>query len=363
MFFVTEHLPIDYTAAPRSPYYTCRGLTRAPPIAQRTLTTARPRATTATASTASLYVARVGLHRIWQDILTAASSVVRQEIAACPDPVHVHNVSGSSLAPSSPVAEHAPVVNTLHDYWLSVPTTLYRQDLPLPATLPPIRTVAGSVFAARPLGACVLLSPSLPGSLPTYLFISPSQALIAQRRRGYAPGRFRCARHGTRTGPSARGSALRPVAEVCAAADPPPALAGGGEIKAADRSRRAAGAPAALDGLQLIVAGGGYDPIRAASASTPVVGPAQCLSNRCAPSRRRRPRPPVRCAGILLDGRESVQAARAGRGQPSALYRVIHTTCAACSAGDAGVGSTGGGPLPSLHTNVDACATPAASSS
>jgi len=276
VLFVTNTFPPDYTGgAEVSLYHTCRGLMAAG-VTCRVLhvNNRRQAAGDDRYSVDGIPVRRVQFdsHRIWQDILDRRTvEVVRQEIRRFrPDLVHVHNVSGSSLAPFVACrAEHAPVVSTLHDYWLLCPNNmLYRRDGSTcdPAAHP---DGCGQCFRRYDYWAPVPYRRRLFARLTANVrfFISPSQALIAQHvAAGYAPGRFRCVRHGIEDRPIPPADQLSgPVAAACSAAQTRPTLlfAGGGvEIKGAQTVLDALPALAtALDGLQLIVAGGGDDPI------------------------------------------------------------------------------------------------------
>jgi glycosyltransferase involved in cell wall biosynthesis len=117
-----------------------------------------------------------------------------------PDVIHVHNVSGASLAPFVAARRAGvPVVATLHDHWLLCPNNmLYRAD-------------GEFCDPARSAGYCAHCFRrydfwgALPGrrrilaALVSHVraFISPSQALVDQHvRAGYDRRRFRVIKNG-----------------------------------------------------------------------------------------------------------------------------------------------------------------------
>ena len=275
VLFVTNTFPPDYTGgAEVSLYHTCRGLMAAG-SACRVLhvNNRRPVASDDWHSVDGIPVHRVqfSTHRIWQDVLDRRIvDVVRQEIRRYrPDLVHVHNVSGASLAPFVACRqENAPVVATLHDHWLLCPNNmLYRQD---GATCDPAAhpNGCGQCLRRYDYWADIPRRRQLFAKLTANvrLFISPSQALIAQHvAGGYAPSRFRRVRHGIEDQPIPYTHQSAGVDQVCADAQNRPTLlfaGGGGEIKGARTVLAALPAlTAALDGLQLIIAGGGDDAI------------------------------------------------------------------------------------------------------
>ena len=117
-----------------------------------------------------------------------------------PDVVHVHNVSGTSLAPFLACRRLAvPVVLTLHDYWLLCPNNmLYRAD----GTLCDPGARSGS---CRRCFRRYDFWGNIPGRRRVFswaargvsLFVSPSQALIDLHvAAGYARRRFRLLRNG-----------------------------------------------------------------------------------------------------------------------------------------------------------------------
>ena len=191
--------------------------------------------------------------------------IVRQELARLrPDLVHIHNVSGATLAPYAACqAVGVPVVNTLHDLWLLCPNNmLYRPGGAFcnPARQAPrCRTCFtrydfwGDVRGRRSLFA------KLTSNVQT--FISPSQAYIDQHvQAGYAVERFRLIPYGLM-----RAETLKPanpdVREIVETAHRHRTLvfaAGGYEHKGAAILLRAM--PMLLgrvDQLRLVVAGSG----------------------------------------------------------------------------------------------------------
>lgn len=184
-----------------------------------------------------------------------------------PDLVHVHNVSGTTLAPYLACrAGGVPVVNTLHDLWLLCPNNmLYRQD--------------GSYCDPRqnPLGCSRCFRRyDFWGNIPrrrqvfaaltsnVRAFISPSQAVIDRHvEAGYDAQRFRLVRLGFEEpkrndgvipwgldGAEGSGTPRRTIVFV----------GGGIEIKGAHVLLQAL--PVLLqriDNLQVIIAGGGEE--------------------------------------------------------------------------------------------------------
>ena len=129
-----------------------------------------------------------------------SARAVRAEIERVrPDIVHIHNASGSSLAPFT-AARRAdiPVVNTLHDHWLLCPNNmLLRDDF---TVCDPAEHAHGCANCLRRYDywADVPRRRQLFAQLTANaLFISPSQALIDLHvRGGYDPARFRLVRLG-----------------------------------------------------------------------------------------------------------------------------------------------------------------------
>ncbi len=274
VLFVTNTFPPDYTGgAEVSLFHTCRGLMAAG-VACRVLYANNRRKTAGDErySVEGVPVRRVqfATHHIWQDVLDRRIvEVVRREIRRFrPDLVHVHNVSGASLAPFVACREEgAPVVATLHDHWLLCPNNmLYRRDGEScdPASFPPGSHGCGRCLRRYDYWADIPRRGQLFAGLTANVrcFISPSQALIAQHvAAGYAPSRFRRVRHGIEDRPIPSTQLSAEVAQACAAAQSRPTLlfAGGGvEIKGADTLLAALpGLMAGLEDVQVVVAGGG----------------------------------------------------------------------------------------------------------
>lgn len=132
-------------------------------------------------------------HRIYR--------AVKREIRRVrPDIVHIHNASGSSLAPYlAAYGEHVPVVNTLHDLWLLCPNNmLYRSD---GTFCDPGHRPRGcrDCFRRYDFWGDVPYRRALFAALTSgvKLFVSPSQAVIDRHvEAGYAPERFRLVRLG-----------------------------------------------------------------------------------------------------------------------------------------------------------------------
>lgn len=126
---------------------------------------------------------------------------VRQAVRSFqPDIVHIHNISGASLAPYLACQhEGAPVVNTLHDLWLLCPNNMrYRQD---GSFCDPVRFPDGCrhCFRRNQYWAAVPQRRRVFQWCTRHVkcFISPSQALIDRHvEAGYAPQRFRLVPYG-----------------------------------------------------------------------------------------------------------------------------------------------------------------------
>jgi len=148
---------------------------------------------------------RTPKRRAWTDVFDRrAYHVVRTELQRLkPDLVHIHNVSGATLAPyvACRVAG-IPVVNTLHDLWLLCPNNmLYRSD----------GSFCDPKHYPRECNACFRRY-DFWGNIPyrrtvfaaltsnVRLFISPGQEVIERHvEAGYARQRFRLLRLGFET--------------------------------------------------------------------------------------------------------------------------------------------------------------------
>lgn len=142
--------------------------------------------------------ARVPLQQVFD---LRVYQAVRRELATVkPDVVHIHNVSGASLAPYV-ACSHAgvPVVNTLHDLGLTCPNNMrYRADGTYcnPAESP---DWCGNCFRKYDYWAAVPQRRRIFQTLTNNVryFISPSQALIDRHVEvGFAPERFRLVPYG-----------------------------------------------------------------------------------------------------------------------------------------------------------------------
>lgn len=271
VLFVTNYFPPDYTGgAEVSLYHSCRGLMANDVACHILHANNRRRVTDDTRHEVDgIPVQRVqfGTRWPWQDIVDRRIvKAVRREIRAFqPDLVHVHNVSGASLAPFVACRqEGTPVVCTLHDYWLLCPNnTLYRAD----------GSICDPATTGGRCGQCLRRYDywgDVPGRRALFarltanvrLFVSPSQALIAQHiAAGYAPSRFRRVPHGIEDRPIPDTGLSPSVAEACIAAESRPTLlyAGGGvEIKGALTLLEALRLlTCSIDDLLIIVAGSG----------------------------------------------------------------------------------------------------------
>lgn len=117
-----------------------------------------------------------------------------------PDLVHIHNVSGATLAPYVACRTcNTPVVNSLHDLWLLCPNNmLYRQD---GSFCDPRRgsVACQNCFRRYDFWGNVPYRRTVFAALTSNVkaFISPSQALIDQHvLAGYAAERFHLIRYG-----------------------------------------------------------------------------------------------------------------------------------------------------------------------
>lgn len=297
VLFVTNYFPPDYTGgAEVSLYHTCRGM-MADGVACRVLhINNRRRITDDTYHD----VDGIPVHRVqygtrwpWQEIMDRRIvSDVRREIHAYrPDLVHIHNVSGSSLAPFVACDEEAvPAVCTLHDYWLLCPNNiLYREDgQPCDPADP---GGCGQCLRRYDYWADVPGRRALFAKLTANVkhFVAPSQALIAQHlAAGYMPCRFRRVPHGIQDRPVPADGLAPAVAQACAMAQKRPTLlfAGGGvEIKGAPTLLHALPDLTSLvDDLLVIVAGGGdadtLQAFRRYAPSVSVLGPVPFLQMR-----------------------------------------------------------------------------------
>ena len=271
VLFVTNNFPPDYTGgAEVSLYHTCRGL-MADGVACRVL-----HANNRRNGTDDDYqdVDGIPVHRVqfgarwpWNDIVDPRiTAIVRREIRSFrPDLVHVHNVSGASLAPFVACRqEDTPTVCTLHDHWLLCPNNmLYRQGGqacdPAENSLRCGHCLRRYDYWADVPGRRALFAKL---TADVKLFLSPSQALIAQHiAAGYAPSRFRRVPHGIEDRPVPAAGLTPAVAKACATARTRPTLlfAGGGvEIKGAHTVLAALPIlTSQVDDLQVIVAGDG----------------------------------------------------------------------------------------------------------
>lgn len=128
---------------------------------------------------------------------------VRGELSRLrPDLVHIHNVSGATLAPYVACRTcNTPVVNSLHDLWLLCPNNmLYRQDGSFcdPRHRP---VTCQNCFRRYDFWGNVPYRRTVFAALTSNVkaFISPSQALIDQHvLAGYASERFHLIRYGFR---------------------------------------------------------------------------------------------------------------------------------------------------------------------
>jgi len=117
-----------------------------------------------------------------------------------PDLVHIHNVSGATLAPYVACRTvGVPVVNTLHDLWLLCPNNmLYRRDGSFCDPTQNSRECQ-DCFRRYDFWGTIPYRRAVLAALTSNVrvFISPSQALIHQHvQASYAPNRFRLIPYG-----------------------------------------------------------------------------------------------------------------------------------------------------------------------
>lgn len=183
-----------------------------------------------------------------------------------PDLVHIHNVSGTTLAPYVACRTLGiPVVNTLHDLWLLCPNNMLYQpggSFCDPSRSPPR---CSRCFRHYDFWANIPYRRQVFAALTSNVraFISPSQALIDRHvEAGYATERFRLVRYGCGETAPGRSSHFQsgnlPVFEPGSRTI---AFAGGGiEIKGAHVLLQAL--PTLLHriaGLRVLVAGSGEE--------------------------------------------------------------------------------------------------------
>ncbi len=200
----------------------------------------------------------------WRIYRTVKSNLTR----TAPDLVHVQNVSGSTLAPYVACRRlNLPVVNTLHDLGLLCPNNmLYRAD---GSFCDPVKASdCRHCFRRYDYWGAIPYRRRVFAGLTSNVqrFISPSQALIERHvEAGYQRERFRLVRLGFEDRPSHSKQTDQTDAIPLTSGRPTLVFAGGGvQIKGAGVLLRALPALAkAVDGIRLIVAGGGEESILA----------------------------------------------------------------------------------------------------
>jgi glycosyltransferase involved in cell wall biosynthesis len=206
VLFLNNWFPPDLTAgAEVALYHTIRGVQRAGVDASLLSVTTRGK----TNVDEWYHLDHIPVHRVRFHThpplhelvdLRVYRAVVRELAAIKPDLVHIHNVSGASLAPYLACRRMGvPVVNTLHDLWLTCPNNMrYRQDGTYcdPALFP---DGCGRCFRRYDYWAPVPQRRRLFQRLTANVrrFISPSQALIDRHVEvGYERDRFRLIPYG-----------------------------------------------------------------------------------------------------------------------------------------------------------------------
>ncbi len=267
----TNFFPPDYTGgAEVSIYHSARGLmTRGVVCSVLTVNHRQP-------VRANQWFDLDGLpvHRVRFDTRLPGGSVfdprvyqaVRREIAALrPDVVHVHNVSGASLAPfAAAKSMGVPVVNTLHDLWLICPCNMRLQadgSYCDPRRWP---NGCGRCWRQNDYWAAVPRRHQIFQTLTRGVdrFLSPSQAVIDRLvETGYDRDRFRVLRLGfddaVRQSEPLPPNVARAIAET--RGQPTIVFAGGGTTIKGGRVVLEAVPKLVeqIEGVRLLVAGGG----------------------------------------------------------------------------------------------------------
>jgi glycosyltransferase involved in cell wall biosynthesis len=271
LLFVTNTFTPDYTGgAEVALYHSCRALIQAG-FSCRVLyvNNRRQEARHDHYVVDGIPVERVTYHTRWpwQELFDRRimGTVLRSLRAWRPELVHVHNVSGASLAPFVACRlAGVPVVSTLHDLWLLCPNNmLYRQDGKPCSVAEAGVHGCGQCLRRYDYWGAMPYRRTLFSWLtaPVRYFITPSQAMIERHvEAGYARTRFRRVRHAIAE--EAAPAQLPPMVEsALAKAQGRPTLvfAGGGvEIKGARLVLQALpGLLQRLPDLRLLVAGGG----------------------------------------------------------------------------------------------------------
>lgn len=225
-------------------------------------------------------------HRPFQQTfdLRVYQAVLRELRALKPELVHIHNVSGASLAPYLACRRlGVPVVNTLHDLWLTCPNNMrYRAD---GAYCDPRQFPNGCRQCFRrydywaPIPQRRRIFQLMTSNVRR--FISPSQALIDRHvEAGYRPERFQLIPYGiAEPEPNPPRHPLVRQLAATSGEQPTVVFAGGGsEHKGAHIVLAAVPALLArLPHLRIVVAGGGearyLEQFRAYAPGVIVLGP------------------------------------------------------------------------------------------
>ncbi len=267
----TNFFPPDYVGgAEVSIYHSCRGLMTRGVVCSVLTVNHRQ------AERADAWFDFDGLpvHRVRFDTRLPGGSVfdprvyraVRREIAALqPDVVHIHHVSGASLAPF--VAARSlgvPVVNTLHDLWLICPCNMRLQadgSYCDPKRWP---NGCGNCWRQNDYWAAVPRRHQIFQTLTRGVdrFLSPSQAVVDRLvESGYDRDRFQVLRLGFDDRTQQSEPLAAPIARALAETRGQPTLvfAGGGTTIKGARVVLAAVPKLVeqIDGVRLLVAGGG----------------------------------------------------------------------------------------------------------
>ena len=191
-------------------------------------------------------------------------AVLRELDRIEPDLVHVHNVSGATLAPFAACRRRGvPVVLTLHDHWLLCPNNmLYRADGSLcdPAEAP---NACGECFRRQDFWANIPWRRRVFASFveDVRLLLSPSEKLIDLHvAAGYDRGRFRLVRNAIKPTLFQMPSdpAVREIVRECGLH--PTLLFAGSVVESKGMATLIRATPllaAGLSGLRVVIAGSG----------------------------------------------------------------------------------------------------------
>jgi glycosyltransferase involved in cell wall biosynthesis len=206
--------------------------------------------------------------RRWRDVFDGEiyRAVVEEIRRLRPDVVHVHNISGASLAPFlSCRATRVPVVQTIHDFGLLCPNNMRYQIDGTYCDPSRFQEPCRRCYRRYDYWADIPFRTSIFRMLASNvtLFVSPSRALVKQYvRAGYEEQRFRVVQHGVGPWKDAESDNLRVRGAIDASAGRPTILfaAAGFETKGPAVVLEALPILVRhIEGLHVIVAGGGEE--------------------------------------------------------------------------------------------------------